>query len=207
MAPKIVLAIEPGTAERVARAGGELSAALGARLVLAHVRNDPPLFNSTRERERARNRAMRRGSAVLGRAHAVLPAGVEAEERVELGVAAKRLSEVADEVDAAVMVLDSRGRGPLTAALLLPAYARHAEPDDPAVVRVLVEHVDLRRRAQDLAASPDAAAADLRELGERLERHIRHEERVLSPMVEEALSQAELERLAAAVERADASQE
>jgi hypothetical protein len=56
--PKIVLAIEPASAERVARAGGELAAALGASVVLAHVRNDPPLFNSVRERERARHRAM-----------------------------------------------------------------------------------------------------------------------------------------------------
>ena len=30
--------------------------------------------------------------------------------------------------------------------VLLPAYARHGEPDQPAVVRVLVDHVDLRRR-------------------------------------------------------------
>lgn len=56
MTPTIVLAIEPGTAERVARTGGALASDLGARIVLAHVRNDPPLFNSGRERERARNR-------------------------------------------------------------------------------------------------------------------------------------------------------
>src|SRR5919108_1732112 len=39
--------------------------------------------------------------------------------------------------------------------LLLPAYARHGEHDHPAVVRVLVEHVDLRRRGEDVAAAPD----------------------------------------------------
>jgi hemerythrin-like domain-containing protein len=88
--------------------------------------------------------------------------------------------------------------------VLLPAYARHAEPDRPEVVRVLVEHVELRRRAQDLAATPEPEVAELRELGERLEAHIRHEERVLFPMIEEALTEAELERLAAAVERAEA---
>jgi iron-sulfur cluster repair protein YtfE (RIC family) len=90
--------------------------------------------------------------------------------------------------------------------LLLPAYARHAEPDAPAVVQVLVEHVELRRRAQDLAADPAPAHTDLRELGERLERHIRHEERVLFPLVEAALPPVELERLAAAMERAEAGQ-
>ena len=118
MTPKIVLAIEPGTAERVARTGGELARNLGARIVLAHVRNDPPLFNSLRERERARHRTTRRGRAILDQAHAALPDGVEADQRVELGIAVPRLSELASEVDAALMVVGSRGRGPLASALL-----------------------------------------------------------------------------------------
>ena len=91
--------------------------------------------------------------------------------------------------------------------VLLPAYARHGEPDQPEVVRVLVDHVDLRRRAQDLAASPDPDPAELHELGERLESHIRHEERVLFPLIEEALPLEELEQVGAAVERAEARQE
>jgi iron-sulfur cluster repair protein YtfE (RIC family) len=83
--------------------------------------------------------------------------------------------------------------------LLLPAFARHAPADDPAIVRVLVEHVELRRRADDLARSAESPdPTGLHELGERLEGHIRHEERVLFPAVEEALEDGELERLAAA---------
>lgn len=89
--------------------------------------------------------------------------------------------------------------------LLLPAFARHCEPDDPAIVRVLVEHVDLRRRGQDLARSgPDPDLARLHELGKRLERHIRHEERELFPRIEDALSSDELEQLAAALRTAEA---
>jgi hemerythrin-like domain-containing protein len=80
--------------------------------------------------------------------------------------------------------------------LLLPAYARHGDHDHPAVVRVLVEHVDLRRRGEDVAASTDPDPGELRELGERLERHIRHEERVLFPLIEAALPTDELARLA-----------
>jgi nucleotide-binding universal stress UspA family protein len=118
VATKIVLAIEPASAQRVARVGGELAAALGASVVLAHVRDDPPLFNSVRKRERARHRAIRRGSVVLRRARRALSGGVEAEERVELGVAATRLSEIADEAAAALIVVGSRGRGPLASALL-----------------------------------------------------------------------------------------
>jgi len=91
--------------------------------------------------------------------------------------------------------------------VLLPAYARHGEPDQPAVVRVLVEHVDLRRRAQDLAGGGEPDITELRELGERLEVHIRHEERVLFPMIEEALPRDELERLAAAFLRAGSAGE
>ena len=70
---------------------------------------------------------------------------------------------------------------------LLPAFARHTRVDDPAIVRVLTEHVDLRGRGQDLERSTNPDPATLRELGERLESHIRFEERVLFPMIEEAL--------------------
>ena len=118
MTPTIVCAIEPGTAERVARAGGELARDLGARLVLAHVRADPPLFNSKTERERARNRSRRRGREVLRRAHAALPGGTDADERVELGVAVSELTEIAAEIDAALIVVGTRGRGRLASAVL-----------------------------------------------------------------------------------------
>ena len=84
--------------------------------------------------------------------------------------------------------------------VLLPAYARHSAFDQPAIVRVLTEHVDLRRRGQDLEASEHPDPADLRELGERLESHIRHEERVLFPMIEQALPAEELKRLGAGLQ-------
>ena len=87
---------------------------------------------------------------------------------------------------------------------LLPGFARHAGPERPAIVQVLTDHVDLRRRAQDLAAVPETDPAELRELGERLEDHIRYEERVLFPMIERALPAEALERLGAAVARAEA---
>jgi hypothetical protein len=89
----------------------------------------------------------------------------------------------------------------------LLAYARHGAPDQPAVVRVLVEPADLRRRAQDLAGSSEPDPAELHDLGERLENHIRHAERVLFPMIEEALPMKELEQVAAAVECVDARRE
>jgi len=91
--------------------------------------------------------------------------------------------------------------------LLLPAFARHIGVDDPAIVRVLTDHVDLRGRGQELERSAEPDPAALRELGERLESHIRFEERVLFPMVEEVLPVDELERLGEAFARADADGE
>ncbi len=82
--------------------------------------------------------------------------------------------------------------------LLLPAFSRHVDDDDPDVVRVLVEHVEIRRRAQNLAVGP-SELADLHELGELLNAHVRHEERTLFPRIEAALDAAELEALGTAL--------
>ena len=71
-------------------------------------------------------------------------------------------------------------------------------------MRVLVEHVDLRRRAQALADTDAPALADLHELGARLRTHIRHEEDVLFPLIEESLPHDELVALGAAIARAEA---
>jgi hemerythrin-like domain-containing protein len=87
--------------------------------------------------------------------------------------------------------------------LLLPAFERHGSADHQAVVRVLVEHVEIRRRAADLEADPSIAPDRLHDLGIRLQRHIRHEERVLFPLIEEALPEDELAELATSIERAE----
>ena len=82
--------------------------------------------------------------------------------------------------------------------VLLPAFARRGPADHEAVVRVLVEHVDLRRRAQDLERD-SASVEALHELGDRLQAHIRHEENVLFPLIEETLPRDELIELGAAI--------
>lgn len=78
--------------------------------------------------------------------------------------------------------------------LVLPAAAPYVAPDDPDVVRVLTEHVELRRRFRRV---DDATADDLHALGTLLHDHVRHEERVLFPRIEAALSAAELAALGA----------
>ena len=87
--------------------------------------------------------------------------------------------------------------------LLLPGITAAVPPSHEAVVRVLVEHVDLRRRAVEVAESPAAELEDLQILGERLHQHIRYEERVLFPLIEEALTETELAELAGALAHAE----
>ena len=86
--------------------------------------------------------------------------------------------------------------------VLLPAFARHGYAGHDAVVRVLVEHVELRRRAADLQAQAEPPLHELRGLGEHLYQHVRHEDRVLFRLVERALPESELAALADALLRA-----
>ena len=85
--------------------------------------------------------------------------------------------------------------------VLLPAFARHRPPDDDRVVRVLVDHVWIRERMGRLEQG--ATVAELHELGERLDAHVRHEERVLFPAIEEALDAEELVEVGDAVAAAE----
>ncbi len=159
MVPTIVLAIEEGTADRVAQAGGEVATALEGRVVLAHVRDDPRLFNSKMERERVRNRATRRGHATLARARAALPAGLQTDERVELGIAADRLAQIADEVRATLIVTGTRGRGRLASAVL-GSVSKTLARQAPCPVMVVPDHAATTDPALD-AAEPSTIVAGL----------------------------------------------
>ena len=75
----------------------------------------------------------------------------------------------------------SAGHFRIEEELLLPALARHHAVTGDAVVRVLTDHVELRRRAADLEAEPEPTVEALHELGACLHDHIRHEERGHSP--------------------------
>ena len=99
--------------------------------------------------------------------------------------------------------VDGRRHFAIEEELLLPALARHVPPDHEAIVRVLVEHVDLRRRAADVEAG--AATASLQELGDRLHAHIRHEEDVLFPLIERMLPREELVALGASIAAAESA--
>ncbi|HJS95037.1 MAG TPA: hemerythrin domain-containing protein [Solirubrobacteraceae bacterium] len=77
--------------------------------------------------------------------------------------------------------------------VLLPAYAAYGDPDHPAVVRTLVDHVRIRRDVERLAVGVDAEL--LHEIGRRLADHVRLEENELFPLVEQTLPEPALTAL------------
>ena len=78
--------------------------------------------------------------------------------------------------------------------ILLPAYAQHARLDrDPAVVRLLAEHAQIRARIQALEASLEAGSVSeeaLAALARALHDHVRFEENEVFPRIEAALGEA-----------------
>lgn len=89
--------------------------------------------------------------------------------------------------------------------VLLPAYAAHADPDEPCIVRMLLDHARIRAQAQRLERDAAPSAESLHVLGTALERHVRLEEREVFPLIEAALPPAATEALVDAVLRASAS--
>src|SRR4051812_40055300 len=90
--------------------------------------------------------------------------------------------------------------------VLLPAYSAYADASAEPVVRVLVDHVEIRREAHELGGlKEDPEPERLHALGARLDAHVRHEERVLFPLIEEALPDDELVRVARGVDEVESA--
>jgi Hemerythrin HHE cation binding domain len=88
-------------------------------------------------------------------------------------------------------------------ALLLPALPRDDEEWSPGVTRVLEDHRAIRHAAAALETTPTVEMAN--ELGERLNAHIRFEERSLFRLLERRLSPEDLQHLGEAIADAEAS--
>jgi hemerythrin-like domain-containing protein len=86
--------------------------------------------------------------------------------------------------------------------VLLPAYAAYADPDEPCVVRMLLDHARIRAQAQRLEQEPAPPVDVLHALGTALEQHVRLEEREVFPLIEAALPATAAEALVEAVLRA-----
>ena len=74
--------------------------------------------------------------------------------------------------------------------ILLPAYAAYGDPADPAVVRMLIDHMLIRRDASRLTDRPPLVL--LHDLGVRLSTHVELEEREVFPLVEATIPEREL---------------
>ena len=77
--------------------------------------------------------------------------------------------------------------------LLLPAYAAHGDPAHPAVMRMLQDHMLIRRDADRVAHGPSAGL--LHELGQRLADHVHLEEREIFPLIETTIPEPDLQAL------------
>jgi Hemerythrin HHE cation binding domain len=77
--------------------------------------------------------------------------------------------------------------------LLLPAYAAHGEPDHPAITRMLLDHMLIRRDAVRLAGMPSLEL--LHDLGARLADHVQLEEHEVFPLIEATIPEPDLQVL------------
>jgi hemerythrin-like domain-containing protein len=121
---------------------------------------------------------------------------------------AKRLREAGDLEEARRHFLDfwqKDGRRHFRAEeeVLLPAWARQAEVDEAGVRRMLDEHLMIRREALRFE-SGEVSLEDAREVGRLLHDHVRFEERVLFPLIEDDLDADSLNRLALELGAAEA---
>jgi hemerythrin-like domain-containing protein len=79
--------------------------------------------------------------------------------------------------------------------VLLPAFAVHGDPHHPAVVRMLIDHMLIRRDVDRLTGSSPLEL--LHDLGARLSSHVELEEREVFPLVEATIPERELVQLEA----------
>jgi hemerythrin-like domain-containing protein len=77
--------------------------------------------------------------------------------------------------------------------LLLPAYAAHGECDHPAIIRMLLDHITIRRDAAQLAGTPPLEL--LHDLGARLADHVQLEEHEVFPLIEATIPESDLQVL------------
>ena len=117
----IVGAVDESEAiDDVVRVAQALATALGSRLVLVHVApptEAPGVSAAPAGQERLREEELADARALLQGVAGRLAAG-DAEQRVELGSPADRIVAIADEEDAALVVIGSRGRRDVKSALL-----------------------------------------------------------------------------------------
>src|SRR5699024_3227453 len=79
--------------------------------------------------------------------------------------------------------------------IVLPVYAKYTDINKPEIVEMLLEHVTIRSGMKQLL-NDELTIEEMRNLGKLLQDHIRKEEQIIFPMIEKALPEIELEKLA-----------
>src|SRR5690625_33986 len=79
--------------------------------------------------------------------------------------------------------------------ILLPAYAQYEDINQPEIIEMLLEHVQIRSLFDQLLKSKDPYLNIMHALVAILNAHIRKEERVIFPMIEKALPEKKLQEL------------
>ena len=117
----VVCAIDQSdTTDDVVRVAQALATTLRGRLVLVHVApptEAPGVSAAPAGQERLREEELADARALLRDVAVRLDAG-DAEQRAELGSPADRIVAIADDENAALLVIGSRGRGDMRSALL-----------------------------------------------------------------------------------------
>jgi len=80
--------------------------------------------------------------------------------------------------------------------ILLPAFAKFETVDRPEIIENLLEHVKIRSLVSHVLETDGDPVPLMHELGKMLDAHIRKEERIIFPMIEDALSEETLQGLA-----------
>ena len=84
--------------------------------------------------------------------------------------------------------------------VMLPAFSRYGDPSGEPYVRMLLEHVRIRRLVDDLrreARRGQPSVETMQTLGELFRAHIRYEEDVVFPLIEGAMPESALLDMAA----------
>jgi nucleotide-binding universal stress UspA family protein len=138
MLHSIICGVDGSEASRsAARVAARLAGTLRVRCVLAHVTEDRPTFpyRDARLRELQRRHATEQGQRLLESVAADLP-GAAPELRVAFGTPVEALRALCSEVSAELLVVGSRGRSRLAAAVLGSTSARLASTAECPVVIV-----------------------------------------------------------------------
>jgi nucleotide-binding universal stress UspA family protein len=140
MLHSIICGVDGSEASRpAARVAARLADTLHVRLVLAHVTEDRPTFpyRDARLRELQRRHAIEDGQRLLESVAAELP-GTTPELRVTFGTPVETLRALCSEESAELLIVGSRGRRPLAAAVLGSVSARLASTAECPVALIVV---------------------------------------------------------------------